>query len=154
MLSFTSVLNSCHPANCVDAILASSKSSTRMLKTNEKRKMKLAVRVSSATHSAPQVLCQSISLCKRFPSLVGKIEFPNLVAIAFAYQPMQSVLLGTLVFVLEVVPVNLRQHFVNKVDCDTYFFVHAALYVRYQFWQHDPSISPTRLNSQWQASAC
>ena len=47
MLSFTTVLTICHPSYCVDAILASSKTttvgSTRILKTNEKRKMKLAV---------------------------------------------------------------------------------------------------------------
>ena len=46
MLSITDALPICHPANCVDAILSNSKTtsvgSTKILKTNEKRKMKLA----------------------------------------------------------------------------------------------------------------
>ena len=65
---------------------------------------------------------------------MGLIEFPILVAIAFAYQPMQYLLLGALVFVIDVVPFYLRQHFVNKVDRDICFLVHAALYVRYLFF--------------------
>ena len=42
---------------------------------------------------------------------------------------MQSLLFGTLVFVIEVPLVYLRQHCVDKVDCNIYFFVHEALYV-------------------------
>ena len=49
MLSFTNVLTMCYPFNCVEVIFASSKTttvdSTKMLKTKEKRKMRLAVRV-------------------------------------------------------------------------------------------------------------
>ena len=49
MLSITVDLTTCHPASCVDAILSNSKTtsvcSTRMLKTTERRKMRLAVRV-------------------------------------------------------------------------------------------------------------
>ena len=49
MLSITFGLAVCHPASCVDAILSNSKTtsvcSTRMLKTTEKRKIRLGVRV-------------------------------------------------------------------------------------------------------------
>ena len=68
--------------------------------------------------------------------------FPNLVAIAFASRLLRSLLLGTLVFVIKVVPVYLRQHVANKVDCGVYLFVLAALCGRCQFVQYGPSISP------------
>ena len=48
---------------------------------------------------------------------VGNMGFPISVAIAFAFRPVQSLLLGTLVLLIKVVPVNLRQHFVDKADC-------------------------------------
>ena len=46
---------------------------------------------------------------------------------------MQSLLLGALVLLIKEVPVYLRQHFGDKVDCGIYFFVPAPLYERYHF---------------------
>ena len=75
--------------------------------------------------------------------------FPISVAIAFAFRPVQSLLLGTLVLLIKVVLVNLRQHFVDKADCDVCFFVLVALYERCQFVQCGPGISPKHLTDQW-----
>ena len=53
----------------------------------------------------------------------GSVGFPNLVASAFAFRLMQSLLLGTLVQLIKVVPVYLRQHLVDGSDCDICLFV-------------------------------
>ena len=75
--------------------------------------------------------------------------FPNLVAIACASRPVQSLVVGTLALLMKVVPVYLRKHLVDKSDCGVYFFVLALLYERFQFVQCGPGILPKHLTSQW-----
>ena len=74
--------------------------------------------------------------------------FPNLVAIAFAFRLMRSVLLGTQALLIAVVPLFPRQHLVDKAGCETYFFVLPSLYERYQFVQCGPSVSPKHPTNQ------
>ena len=116
---------------CVVAILYNSKTtivrSTRMLKTTEKRKMRLGVHV---------------LLRSTFPNLGSAIpstfEFQDRVYrsivsfLLLEYRPMRSLLLGTLVFLMEVVPVYLRQLPVDKSYCDICLAVHGTLCERYQ----------------------
>ena len=60
----------------------------------------------------------------------------------FASRLMQSLLRGTVALLLKMLPVYLRQHFVDKADCGIYFFVLAALLKRHQVVGCGPSISP------------
>ena len=61
------------------------------------------------------------------------VQCTYLVAIVFAIRPMRSLLRCTLVFLIKVGPVHLRQHLSKiKSDCDTCLAVHATLCERYQ----------------------
>ena len=150
MLSFTSTLSICNPSNLIDVILISSKTtgSTRMLKVNEKRKMRLTDYVLlRSSQSNLYSVSQDFHVMKHRSDYVSAssyflffVVFPNLVAIVF--DRMRSLLLGSQFFVIKVVSVYFRQHVVNTVGCDFYFFVLSTLYVGYHFLQYGPSILP------------
>ena len=139
--SITSSLTTYHPASCVVAILSSSKttsvSSTRMLKTTEKRKMRLGVRgllqstVPKSCLAIPGTLafqdrvCHSVALCL----LLKYVQYSYLVAIVSVARPMRSALLRIRVFLAKVVPVYLRPYIVDFSGYDFCLVVMAVWFL-------------------------
>ena len=110
-----------------------------MLKTTEKRMMKLGFHV--LLRSTLSNLCLAIPGPLAFQDrvyhsigfflLFGHAQY-SFFAIVFASRSMQSLLLGTLVFLIKVEPVNLRPYLVDKSGCDICLVDHATQYERYQ----------------------